>query len=399
MNSPSLALYDRVETVFRLLYGTPGIKGILKQAVQFCTFLLLERHFLLLSLFFAQFRAAMKWLLLLVVAISTVSAYTSFLSLGGRDLISNGVRQFSHRVSLKRSIPSANEASNSPANQFKVTTGASKPAKQSTPAPVIAARPQLSLPRQILDSAKAVEIPIVIGQSQVEAPVAAAKEEEPQLFAVLVPSTEVSTVEAPPTVLPAPELPAQTNYFSVDSGSFVNAAVYRKHTVQVYDVPASNSLGASPEIVIPASAQPLDISFHSQSSPISVRHVHFPGQPGTTEHTSSEEKPEILKQQIIRPIIQEITEVITPKRTLKQEVRPVKETLTQIISRRQSEAKAKEVVKPVATGARTAATITLKPVVFKGDLLRIPTAKPILLAVATKPKATTTTSEVASASK
>ncbi|KAJ6220725.1 hypothetical protein RDWZM_006537 [Blomia tropicalis] len=90
------------------------------------------------------------------------------------------------------------------------------------------------------------------------------------------------------------------------------------------------------EITIPASSQPINIKFHSQSSPINVRSFHIPAQASPVQFSTSQDTPDILKHEIIKPIIQEITEKIQPIRKITQEIRPVQETINQVLTPRPS---------------------------------------------------------------
>ncbi|KAI2806536.1 hypothetical protein BLOT_008493 [Blomia tropicalis] len=114
----------------------------------------------------------------------------------------------------------------------------------------------------------------------------------------------------------------------------VNVAVNRRHSFQFVDVPSSTYGTVQPaEITIPASSQPINIKFHSQSSPINVRSFHIPAQASPVQFSTSQDTPDILKHEIIKPIIQEITEKIQPIRKITQEIRPVQETINQVLTR------------------------------------------------------------------
>jgi len=100
----------------------------------------------------------------------------------------------------------------------------------------------------------------------------------------------------------------------VDAGSTGEAAV-----------PAS--------IVIGPSVQPIDIEFQSQSSPVTIHQSHIGGQASAPQVSSHTEEADILRQEIVKPVIHEVTEAIQPYRTITQEVRPVLETVNQLITR------------------------------------------------------------------
>lgn len=128
---------------------------------------------------------------------------------------------------------------------------------------------------------------------------------------------------------------------AVDSGAqaggIIQAAVITKYRVQYVDVPSQGGAPVVQQIVIPAKSQPLDISFESQSSPINVHQVHIPGKAAEPQFSSHQEEPDVLKQEIIKPILHEVIEAIQPLRKITQEVRPVIEEVNQIISRGQQQ--------------------------------------------------------------
>ena len=100
----------------------------------------------------------------------------------------------------------------------------------------------------------------------------------------------------------------------------ITAAVQSERSVQVVDVPSTGSPASPQSIVIGPSVNPLDFEFQSQSSPISVRQTHIPGQPNAPQYSSHQDEPDILKQEIVKPIVHEVTEAVQPYRKITQEV-------------------------------------------------------------------------------
>jgi len=78
---------------------------------------------------------------------------------------------------------------------------------------------------------------------------------------------------------------------------------------------------------------PIQIIYNSKSSPVLVQQNHIPGAPGQVERTSSKEEPHVVIHEVLRPVIQELREVITPYRRVVQEIAPVVETVNTIISK------------------------------------------------------------------
>lgn len=236
------------------------------------------------------------------------TAYTSFLRMNGRDLINSrgsgssalGGQLLSSGKQVITFKPSIKKATNS----------------------AVSWKPRQEQQQQVL--------------TQVEAPVLApapSVAEAPQLFAILVPAEEVNAhqaqaqqfqfaqAQAAPTVSAKPATASsavQSGRQSVAPGSHIKVAVQTQHSVQVVDVPTVTSSGSAPEIHIPASSQPIDLAFHSQSSPINVRQVHIPGVVPPPQHSQTEEEPEILKLTVIKPLVQEVNEKILPIRKITQ---------------------------------------------------------------------------------
>jgi hypothetical protein len=57
------------------------------------------------------------------------------------------------------------------------------------------------------------------------------------------------------------------------------------------------------------------------------------GAKGQVERTQSEEEPHKVMHEVLRPVIQEVREVITPYRRVVQEIQPVVETVNTIIAK------------------------------------------------------------------
>ena len=117
----------------------------------------------------------------------------------------------------------------------------------------------------------------------------------------------------------------------------IQAAIISQRSVQIVDAPSTGGIAPPQSIIIGPSVQPLNLEFLSQSSPVSVRQVHIPGQPNPPRFSSHEDEPDLLKQEIIKPIIHEVTEAIQPLRKITQEVRPVQESINQVIARGQQQ--------------------------------------------------------------
>ena len=91
-------------------------------------------------------------------------------------------------------------------------------------------------------------------------------------------------------------------------------------------------VGKSPVVDINSGPLPLTLRFNSHSSHINTIQKHY-GSPGTVQKSHHVDEPDLLIQNIKKPIIQEVREVISPYRHRTQEVRPVHEKIETIIAK------------------------------------------------------------------
>ena len=115
----------------------------------------------------------------------------------------------------------------------------------------------------------------------------------------------------------------------------VSAAIETRRYVQVVDVPTSQDVISPSTLIVEPNVLPVNIEFRSQSSPVNVNQVHIPGRPGTVQQTSSEEEPDRLVHEVVKPVIQEVRETIVPFRRITQEVLPVQEEVNSLVARGQ----------------------------------------------------------------
>ena len=139
----------------------------------------------------------------------------------------------------------------------------------------------------------------------------------------------------------------------------IQAAVQSTRSVEVVDAPSTGGVSAPQSLVIGPSVQPIDIEFQSQSSPVSVRQSHIPGQPNPPQVSRHQEEPDLLRQEIVKPVVHEVTEAIQPIRRVTQQVLPVQETVSQVLTRGQQQQQQVQYVQqaPVQT-----ASLALQPV-------------------------------------
>ena len=114
----------------------------------------------------------------------------------------------------------------------------------------------------------------------------------------------------------------------------VDAAVKSKHSVSLYPVHSSHDPGKTPVVDINSGPLPLTLRFNSHSSHINAIQKHF-SHPGQVQKQNAIDEPDLLIQNIKKPVIQEVREVIAPYRHRTQEVRPVRERIETLIAKGQ----------------------------------------------------------------
>jgi hypothetical protein len=117
----------------------------------------------------------------------------------------------------------------------------------------------------------------------------------------------------------------------------VNAAVHQVGRTVEYRAVPFNDEPINPQVVeVEPADQPLHIHFKSRSSTIQLSQEHT-GQPGTVEQTSSQDEPSKVIHEVVKPVIQEVREVVQPYRQLSQEIQPVIENVHTVVSRGEGE--------------------------------------------------------------
>ncbi|CAG2173785.1 unnamed protein product [Oppiella nova] len=137
----------------------------------------------------------------------------------------------------------------------------------------------------------------------------------------------------------------------------VTAAIETRRTHQVVDVPTSQDVIQPSTLIVEPNILPVNIEFRSQSSPVNVNQVHIPGRPGEHQATRSEEEPDRLLHEVVKPVIQEVRETIVPFRRITQEILPVQEEVQTVVARGERQqviAQPQVVAQPVAVAQRVA---------------------------------------------
>ncbi|KAH7643568.1 dfp2-like protein 34 [Dermatophagoides farinae] len=132
------------------------------------------------------------------------------------------------------------------------------------------------------------------------------------------------------------------NGYSILSSSFAqldhildqvsaSLAVYSNHNVNFRPV-SSRGYGKPTNVYVDSTSSPVNFVFRSSSGAVNVQQQHQSGG-GSFKENSSEDAPHRLVQTVRKPIIQEVREIITPMRIIRQEIQPVQENIQTLISR------------------------------------------------------------------
>jgi len=111
----------------------------------------------------------------------------------------------------------------------------------------------------------------------------------------------------------------------------VEAAVHSRRTVEFRNV-ATQRAYVQPQVIdVNSDNMPVQINFRSSSSPVHVQQVHTPGVVGPAEYNSFQDQPHRIVNEVVKPIIQEVREVIQPYRRVTQEIKPVIEEVLTVV--------------------------------------------------------------------
>ncbi len=116
-------------------------------------------------------------------------------------------------------------------------------------------------------------------------------------------------------------------------GGPISAAVHSRRTYEVVPTPVIEEPAQLTTVYVEGTIQPVTITFRSVSSPVLVKQRHYPGEPGTYQATSSVDEPHRLVHEVVRPVIQEVREVIQPHRRVVQKIAPVLEEVHTVVAK------------------------------------------------------------------
>ncbi|UXI14168.1 DFP1 [Sarcoptes scabiei] len=130
----------------------------------------------------------------------------------------------------------------------------------------------------------------------------------------------------------------QASDYGIGSGHYggggqIDAAVMSKQDIRTIPMMSQRSGGGStPVIDINSSPGSITLRFNSASTQINAIQKHMTRQ-GTVQKANVMAEPDLLIQNVQKPVIQKVREVITPFRKVLQEVRPVQEQVETVIAR------------------------------------------------------------------
>ena len=123
--------------------------------------------------------------------------------------------------------------------------------------------------------------------------------------------------------------------FASEGYRTIELQVKSKHEIQVIPT-RSHEEDHSTHVDVPGGVLPVYMSFKTQSSPLYVKQEHRSTK-GSYQKSHSKDEPHRLVHQDVKPLVQELKEVITPYRKVVQVVEPVREDKRTKVHKSQAE--------------------------------------------------------------
>jgi len=125
--------------------------------------------------------------------------------------------------------------------------------------------------------------------------------------------------------------PAINTYAAPVQNYAHDAAIQTRRTYEVRPVALQNDY-AQPQIIeVQPEQLPVQVHFRTASSRVNVQQSHQPGAPAQVEHASFQDEPHRVVHEVVKPVIQEVREIIQPYRRVTQEIRPVIEEVHTVV--------------------------------------------------------------------
>ena len=115
-------------------------------------------------------------------------------------------------------------------------------------------------------------------------------------------------------------------------GTNIDAAIISKQDLRIIPVQSLRINGPNPMIDIASTNNMITLRFNTISSQINTIQKHH-GIMAKTHKANFMAEPDILVQNIQKPVIQNVREIIQPYRKVFQEIRPVQEKIETVISK------------------------------------------------------------------
>ncbi|KPM09125.1 Cuticle protein [Sarcoptes scabiei] len=94
----------------------------------------------------------------------------------------------------------------------------------------------------------------------------------------------------------------------------------------------SQDYGGQPQVIEVSPDQlPVQVHFRTASSRLNVQQSHNANMPPQVEHASFQDEPHRVVHEVVKPVIQEVREIIQPYRRVTQEIRPVIEEVHTVV--------------------------------------------------------------------
>jgi hypothetical protein len=111
-----------------------------------------------------------------------------------------------------------------------------------------------------------------------------------------------------------------------------DAAIQTRRTVELRPLATDQNDYSQPQIIeVNPDHVPVQVHFRTASSRVNVQQSHTPGAPAQVEHASFQDEPHRVVHEVVKPVIQEVREIIQPYRRVTQEIRPVIEEVHTVV--------------------------------------------------------------------
>jgi len=121
--------------------------------------------------------------------------------------------------------------------------------------------------------------------------------------------------------------------FGPQSYGSLDSAIQTRRTVELKQPLALQQESyAQPQIIeVNPDHVPVQVHFRTASSRVNVQQSHNPGAVPQVEHASFQDEPHRVVHEVVKPVIQEVREIIQPYRRVTQEIRPVIEEVHTVV--------------------------------------------------------------------